>query len=57
MDLVASAAWSTEQLGNQRNEPPKRQERQEGKHHIHVGSKAAWHPITDALPQFEELPP
>jgi hypothetical protein len=26
-------------------------------HHIYVGSKAAWHRITDDLPQFEELPP
>lgn len=24
--------------------------------HIHVGSKAPWHEITDELPQFEELP-
>jgi len=25
--------------------------------HIFVGSKAPWHEITDALPQFEEWPP
>lgn len=25
--------------------------------HIFVGSKAPWHDITDALPQFEEWPP
>lgn len=25
--------------------------------HIFVGSKAPWHEITDALPQFEERPP
>lgn len=25
--------------------------------HIFVGSKAAWHPITDELPQFEGYPP
>jgi hypothetical protein len=25
-------------------------------HHIYVGSKAPWFPITDALPQYEELP-
>src|SRR5690348_2067879 len=25
--------------------------------HIFVGSKAAWHTITDALPQYDELPP
>ena len=25
--------------------------------HIYVGSKAPWHQITDAFPQFEELPP
>jgi len=25
--------------------------------HIFVGSKALWHEITDALPQFAELPP
>jgi hypothetical protein len=24
--------------------------------HVHVGSKAPWHEITDSLPQFEELP-
>lgn len=24
--------------------------------HVHVGSKAPWHEITDALPQFEEEP-
>ena len=24
--------------------------------HIYVGSKAAWHEITDELPQYEELP-
>jgi hypothetical protein len=26
-------------------------------HHIFVGSKAAWHAITDGLPQYSELPP
>lgn len=26
-------------------------------HHIFVGSKASWHQITDALPQFIERPP
>jgi hypothetical protein len=25
--------------------------------HIFVGSKAPWHEITDALPQYAELPP
>jgi hypothetical protein len=25
--------------------------------HVHVSSKAAWHAITDDLPQFAELPP
>jgi hypothetical protein len=25
--------------------------------HIFVGSKAAWHTITDDLPQYDELPP
>jgi hypothetical protein len=25
--------------------------------HIYVGSKAAWHEITDGSPQFEEMPP
>ena len=25
--------------------------------HIYVGSKAPWFPITDALPQFDEMPP
>jgi hypothetical protein len=25
--------------------------------HIYVGSKAAWHDITDQLPQFKEFPP
>jgi hypothetical protein len=25
--------------------------------HVFVGSKAPWFEITDALPQFEELPP
>lgn len=25
--------------------------------HIFVGSKASWHPITDDLPQYAELPP
>jgi len=25
--------------------------------HIHVASKAPWHEITDALPQFAEFPP
>jgi hypothetical protein len=25
-------------------------------HHIYVGSKAPWYPITDSLPQYEELP-
>lgn len=25
--------------------------------HVFVGSKAPWHDITDALPQFETLPP
>ena len=25
--------------------------------HMFVGSKAAWYPITDGLPQFEEYPP
>lgn len=25
--------------------------------HIFVGSKAAWHEITDDLPQYDELPP
>jgi hypothetical protein len=24
--------------------------------HVYVGSKAPWHEITDALPQFQELP-
>jgi len=26
-------------------------------YHIFVGSKAAWHEITDRLPQYEEYPP
>ena len=26
-------------------------------HHIFVGSKAAWHEITDSLPQYETRPP
>ena len=26
-------------------------------HHIFVASKASWHEITDALPQFDEYPP
>ncbi len=25
--------------------------------HVYVGSKAPWYEITDALPQFDELPP
>ena len=25
--------------------------------HMHVASKAPWHEITDALPQFAEMPP
>jgi len=25
--------------------------------HFHVASKAAWHTITDAMPQFAEFPP
>ena len=25
--------------------------------HIHVGSKAPWHEITDDLPQYQEFPP
>jgi hypothetical protein len=25
--------------------------------HVYVASKAPWHQITDALPQFDELPP
>jgi hypothetical protein len=25
--------------------------------HVHVSSKAPWHDITDALPQFETVPP
>jgi hypothetical protein len=25
--------------------------------HVYVASKAPWHEITDALPQFNELPP
>ena len=25
-------------------------------HHIYVGSKAPWFQITDALPQYDELP-
>ena len=25
--------------------------------HVHVGSKAPWHVITDAIPQFDEEPP
>jgi hypothetical protein len=26
-------------------------------YHIFVGSKAPWHEITDALPQYPEFPP
>jgi hypothetical protein len=43
--------WIHVQLGALRDAPSKRPDQ-----HIHVASKAPWHEITDALPQWPELP-
>ena len=51
-DTVRGNTLAHVQLGALSEAPERRPD-----HHIYVGSKAAWHPITDGLPQFEELPP
>ncbi|WP_437572348.1 GFA family protein [Sorangium sp. So ce542] len=51
-DTVRGDTFAHVQLGALSEAPARRPD-----HHIYVGSKAAWHPITDDLPQFEELPP
>lgn len=51
-DAVREQRFAHVQLGALDGAPTRRPD-----HHIFVGSKAAWHAITDALPRFEELPP
>ncbi|WP_437740869.1 GFA family protein [Sorangium sp. So ce302] len=50
-DVVREQRFAHVQLGTLDGAPAKGPD-----HHIHVGSKAPWHQITDAFPQFEELP-
>ncbi|AUX27438.1 aldehyde-activating protein [Sorangium cellulosum] len=52
VDVIREHRFAHVQLGTLSGAPARRPD-----HHIYVGSKAAWHSITDALPQFEELPP
>jgi hypothetical protein len=47
--LVREAAWLHVTMGTLVDTPSIRPT-----HHIFVGSKAAWHDITDDLPQYEE---
>lgn len=51
-DRVRQRKFAHVQLGALSDAPAKPPD-----HHIHVRSKATWHEITDALPQFEEFPP
>ncbi|WP_437955947.1 GFA family protein [Sorangium sp. So ce119] len=51
-DAVREQKFAHVQLGVLDGAPTRRPD-----HHIFAGSKAAWHPITDALPRFEEFPP
>ncbi|MGK4008918.1 GFA family protein [Sorangium sp. So ce1036] len=52
VDVTREHRFAHVQLGALSGVPARRPD-----HHIYVGSKAAWHTITDALPRFEELPP
>ncbi|WP_437487906.1 GFA family protein [Sorangium sp. So ce1014] len=51
-DTIRGNTFAHVQLGTLSGAPTRRPD-----HHIYTGSKADWHQITDALPQFEELPP
>ncbi len=51
-DAVRKHTLAHVQLGALADAPARRPD-----HHIYVGSKAAWHQITDSFPQFDELPP
>jgi hypothetical protein len=51
-DAVREKRFAHVQLGTLDGAPTRAPD-----HHIYVGSKAPWHQITDAFPQFEELPP
>ncbi|WP_437793473.1 GFA family protein [Sorangium sp. So ce693] len=50
-DVVREQRFAHVQLGTLDGAPTKGPD-----HHIYVGSRAPWHQITDAFPQFEELP-
>ncbi|WP_437670212.1 GFA family protein [Sorangium sp. So ce131] len=51
-DVVRAQRFAHVQLGTLAGVPRRRPD-----HHIHVAYKAAWHQITDDLPQFDEFPP
>ncbi len=51
-DLPRGSRFAHVQLGALADAPSRTPD-----HHIQVASKAPWHSITDALPQFAEFPP